>query len=155
MHRARYWAFTDMGEVLQELGGVFDRPDLADHGSAMITKAAELLVAFRRSLQVTRAGLARNKTNLCSFSFVAGGSSCSVADGTQSSALQARENEPWRSYSELVYSGALPEAFTAEYLEFAANHDKSMKGGMLSGTGPSCSGPQLQTFTFHNFGVGL
>lgn len=92
---------------------------------------------------------------VCPISFVAGGNNCSVADASQSTHLQPRENEPWRTYSELMYSGAFPADLTLKYLQFASNFEKGMKVGMLSGTGPSCCGNQLMSFTSHGFGAGL
>jgi len=54
-----------------------------------------------------------------------------------------------------MYSGTLPTDLAALYLAYAGHHDKAMKVGMLSGTGPSCCGLQLMTFTSHGFGFGL
>lgn len=54
-----------------------------------------------------------------------------------------------------MYSGAFPADLTLKYLQFASNFEKGMKVGMLSGTGPSCCGNQLMSFTSHGFGAGL
>jgi hypothetical protein len=175
-----YRGFTDMGEALQELGavGVAGRPDMVAEGVTMVTEAQSLYNDLQTSLRRTAAaavgapsslvaspasadgaaGGAATATGLtpsCPISFVAGGTNCSVADPSQSTHLQSRENEPWRTYAELMYSGTFPRELTEKYLSFASKYEMGMKVGMLAGTGPSCCGKQLMTFTSHGYGFGL
>lgn len=135
-----YRGFTDLGEALGEVGLAYLRPDLVAVGRVLVANATALLADLERSLERTAAAARARTPGGCPISFVAGGSSCVVADPEQSSALQDRENEPWRTYSELMYAGVFPANLTQQYLVFAAMNNKTMKLGMLSGTGPSCCG---------------
>ena len=144
--------FTDLGEAFGEIGLAHARPDLVAAGGAMVANATALLADLNTSLYRTAGAAAPGG---CPISFVAGGQSCVVADPGQTKALQDRENEPWRTYSELMYSGLFPSDLLDRYLDFAALNNKTMRLGMLSGTGPSCCGNELQTFTSHGFGFGL
>ena len=149
-----YRGFHDLGETLVVLGERYREPAAIAEGHSMQADAAALLTDLRTSLART-ASIATAAGGPCPFAFVAGGSSCTVADGSQPTGLQPRENEPWRSYSELLYSSVLPLNMTLAYLEYAESNDKAMKLGVLSGSGSSAGGPQLQTFTIHGFGHGL
>eukprot|EP01051_Picozoa_sp_SAG22_P012453 SAG22_NODE_1296_length_4822_cov_3.066271_6_plen_102_part_00 len=73
----------------------------------MLADAVALLPDLQTALART-AAIARRAGGPCPFAFVAGGNSCTVADETQPPDLRPRENEPWRTYSELMYSGVLP-----------------------------------------------
>ena len=194
--------------VLTALGERFSSEPAIAEGKAMLADAAALLPDLERALARTVAIAKRAGGGPCPFAFVAGGSSCTVADASQSMKLQPRENEPWRTYSELMYStcsgnashlfrkkaefclgfggidlfcsnrviytlklqfepqsdhthmftgagSVLPLNLTLAYLKYAEANDKAMKLGVLSGSGSSAGGPQLQTFTIQGFGHGL
>jgi hypothetical protein len=149
-----YRGFNDLGEVLEALGQRFSSQPAIAEGKAMLAEAASLLPDLQTALART-AQISRKAGGPCPFSFVAGGDSCTVADARQPKALQTRENEPWRTYSELMYSSVLPINMTLDFLKYAEANDKAMKLGVLSGSGGSASGAQLQTFTIAGFGNGL
>lgn len=70
--------------------------------------------------------------------------------------------EPWRTYSEALYSGAIEPAVIRELLAWhqtqTGNGVKGsrLKLGVLSGCGGDVScGDSLETFTIHGWGYGL
>ena len=82
--------------------------------------------------------------------------------GMLPSAPSNRDSEPWRTYSEALYSGALEPATITAILEWHQRAQGSgvkgsrLKLGVLSGCGGDVScGDQLETFTLHGFGYGL
>ena len=73
-----------------------------------------------------------------------------------------RDSEPWRTYSEAFYSGALESSTVASILEWHQRAQGSgvrgsrLKLGVLSGCGGDVAcGDQLETFTLHGWGYGL
>jgi hypothetical protein len=149
-----YRGFLEFGKALCVLGERYSHADAITEGQKMQQEAAALLEDVNTALERTIA-IAAETPGPCPFSFVAGGDSCTVADATQSRELQDRENEPWRTYSELMYSSVLTVNQTRRYLHYAEENDRSMKLGVLSGSGGSASGAQLQTFTIAGFAHGL
>ncbi len=55
----------------------------------------------------------------------------------------------------MMYSGVLTDQDVDDIVTFSRYRNMSMKLGMLAGTGGSCCGRQLMTFTSHGFAWGL
>ena len=121
-----YRGFLEFGKALCVLGERYSHPDAIAEGRKMQQEAAALLEDVKTALERTIA-IAAGTPGPCPFSFVAGGDSCTVADATQSRALQSRESEPWRTYSELMYSSVLNRTQVLSYLDYAEQNDQSMK----------------------------
>ena len=92
------------------------------------------------------------------FPYVAGIKEC----GQLPNAASNRDSEPWRTYAEALYSGAIEPAVTAEILAWHQTQQGSgvkgsrLKLGVLSGCGGDVHcGDSLETFTIHGFGYGL
>ena len=85
-----YRGFHDLGETLVVIGKWYQQPAAVTEGHKMQTEAAALLTDLRTSLART-VSIATTTGGPCPFAFVAGGSSCTVADGSQPSALQSRK----------------------------------------------------------------
>ena len=73
-----------------------------------------------------------------------------------------RDSEPWRTYSEAMYSGALSNDTLLEILHWhqtqqgAGVRGSRLKLGVLSGCGGDVRcGDSLETFTVHGWGYGL
>ena len=145
--------YADLQTSLRRTAAMRDANRTASTGTGRAKHATE--APFQAPPPADSFSLDAVGTPECPISFVAGGDNCSVADAAQSTRLQPRENEPWRTYSELMYSGAFPRDLLDKYLGFASQYEMGMKVGMLSGTGPSCCGNQLMSFTSHGFGFGL
>ena len=74
----------------------------------------------------------------------------------------SRASEPWRTYSELLFSGALEPALTQEWLAWSQTQQGSgvrgsrLKLGFIAGAGNDIeNGDQFETFTAHGYGFGL
>lgn len=73
-----------------------------------------------------------------------------------------RDSEPWRTYAEALYSGAIDPPVISEILEWHQTQQGSnvkgsrLKLGALSGCGGDVHcGDSLETFTCHGWGTGL
>ena len=73
-----------------------------------------------------------------------------------------RDSEPWRTYAEALYSGAIEPPVISEILEWHQTQQGSnvkgsrLKLGALSGCGGDVHcGDSLETFTCHGWGTGL
>merc|ERR1740117_1015091 len=119
----------------------------------MNSVATPLLEQIERSISIDAVGSAPR----C-FPYVAGIREC----GMLPKAASNRDSEPWRTYSEALYSGALNESVISEIVQWhnqkqgAGVRGSRLKLGVLAGAGGDVSsGDQLETFTIHGWGYGL
>lgn len=124
-------------------------------GAAMIREAGPLLADLRASMARDAYGAPPR----C-FPYVAGIAEC--GELPKESAPSNRDSEPWRTYAETLYSGAIDDNITAELLEWHQTKQGNgvagsrLKMGILSGCGGDVHcGDQFETFTIHGWGYGL
>ena len=100
-----------------------------------------------------QAAAAADVNNTRCWPYVAGRTQCAELK-TQSS---DRDSEPWRTYAEMAWSGISLKhgSWREDMIAWNREYAKSMRGGMLSGTGSDASGNNLMTFTGIGWGYGL
>ena len=154
----------DIGAVLEEIAAAAHNASLAKTATAISAMAPPLLAQLRKTMAqdafhpTTTTGDRLNQPRC--FPYVAGVPECGMLSGAV--APSNRDSEPWRTYSELFYSGALKPAVTAEILAWHQTQQGSgvkgsrLKLGVLSGCGGDVHcGDSLETFTIHGFAYGL
>jgi hypothetical protein len=147
-----FWrGLVDLGAAWQEIGQAAGNATVAAAGRAMVAEAPPLLADIRRSMAATHALAATQVNGSRCWPYVAGRAQCAEL----SSQSSKRDSEPWRTYAEMAWSGALAPAVLRDIIFWNRNFAKSMKGGMLSGTGSDASGSDLMTFTGIGWGHGL
>ena len=99
-------------------------------GRAMLAEAAALLQDLRASMAATHALAAAEVNGSQCWPYVAGRTQC--AELAQQSSK--RDSEPWRTYAEMAWSGALLPDTLADIIAWNRNNAMMMKGGMMSGT---------------------
>ena len=128
--------------------------------AARMAGEAPLLLADLRSSVAADAFTHRNALghNVTCHPYAAGVRECGMLPHPPTH----RDSEPWRTYSEALYSGALERTTVAEILEWHQTAQGSgvrgsrLKLGILAGCGGDVScGDQLETFTLHGWGYGL
>lgn len=145
--------FRDCGEALAAAAIATGDPELAVAGKVFAEAAPPLLADLRASMRKDAVGPAPR----C-IPYVAGVPEC----GMLSSAGSNRDSEPWRTYAEAMYSGAIEIELIPELLAWhqteqgAGVRGSRLKLGVLAGCGGDVScGDQLETFTIHGWGYGL
>eukprot|EP01051_Picozoa_sp_SAG22_P007445 SAG22_NODE_525_length_9470_cov_21.475936_1_plen_658_part_00 len=128
-----YRGLVDLGAAWEEIGRLHSNKTVAAAGSAMAAAAPPLLADLRASMAASHKLAVGLGADTC-WPYVAGTASCSELDPQAS----IRDSEPWRTYAEMAWSGALEPAVLADVIEQSRNHNKSMRLGMLSGTGSDC-----------------
>ena len=159
---AEMWrGFRDCGEALvaaaAEASGNPDSPMKA-LGQALVSEAPSILQDLRQSMARSVVPADPPGAARC-HPYVAGVPECGMLPKPVAS---KRDSEPWRSYSEALYSGAIEEGTIAEILAWHQTERGSgvrgsrLKLGVLSGCGGDVScGDSLETFTLHGWGYGL
>jgi len=134
-------------------------------GASLSARAPPLLADLRASVardavptvtDRTR-GEGGNTATVC-HPYVAGTTECGMLTGVPSN----RASEPWRTYAEAMYSGALGGGVCGEILAWhrtqqgAGVRGSRLKMGVLAGAGSDVSnGDELETFTLQGWGYGL
>lgn len=153
---AEMWrGLRDCGAALQAIATADpSQTQAAEVGRAFSAAAPALLDDLRQSMQ--RDAIQGNGT-VC-HPYVAGIPECGFLPHASSN----RASEPWRTYAEALYSGAIDPQRMREILEWHQLEQGSgvkgsrLKLGVLSGCGGDVScGDSLETFTIHGFGYGL
>ena len=96
----------------------------------MLAEAASLLEDLRASMSATHALAAAEVNGSQCWPYVAGRTQC--AELMQQSSI--RDSEPWRTYAEMAWSGALLPDTLVDIIAWNRNNAMMMKGGMMSGT---------------------
>ena len=125
-----------------------------DLGARMSAAAPSLLADIRASVRKDRV----NQSGAVCHPYVAGVPECGMLPHAPSN----RGSEPWRTYSEAMYSGALTDDTMLDILHWHQTQQGTgvrgsrLKLGVLSGCGSDVScGDSLETFTVHGWGYGL
>ena len=123
--------FTELGPVWQKLGTHCDSAKytgcdrLTAVGDTLVKEAPLLLADIQRAMVASVNGTGSG--NVC-HPYVAGEGSCSdmvVAHVSNTTGpYNGRANEPWRSYSGMLYAGALDAKTVGEIVDFNQNHEK-------------------------------
>ena len=152
---AEFWrGLNDLGQAWEEIGKLNSNATVAAAGRAMLAAAPPLLADIEASMAATHAAAAAvDVNNTRCWPYVAGRTQCAELK-TQSS---DRDSEPWRTYAEMAWSGISLKhgSWLEDMIAWNREYAKSMKGGMLSGTGSDASGNNLMTFTGIGWGYGL
>ena len=145
-------AFKMLGDVLHDIGTKFNLDSVKDTGNRMTLLSTLMLRNLQTSLKVARQPVTTpDGKQLHCLPYIAGQKVCDNIPG----AASPRTSEPWRTYAEMMYSGVLSDQDVDDILTYSRTLNASMKLGMLSGTGGSCCGDQLMTFTSQGFAWGL
>ena len=154
---AEFWrGLVDLGNVWVDIGNashatstgatagsLMGNITVAAAGRAMLAEAPSLLQNLRSSMMATHALAAAEVNGSQCWPYVAGRTQCAELEQQSSN----RDSEPWRTYAEMAWSGALLPDTLTDIIAWNRNNAKSMKGGMMSGTGSDASGNNLMTFT--------
>ena len=149
---AEMWrGLVDLGSVWLEIGASAGRDDVTAAGKSMVeVEAPALLSDLLRSLNRSVVSTGDPAAPRC-WPYVAGAGACDSVPGAASD----RDSEPWRTYPEMMWAAAVPTGIVNDVLAYNQHHSKMMRVGLPSGSGSSCCGNQLQTFTSHGWGYGL
>ena len=162
---AEAWrGLRDCGEALAQVAAAMDPSDgrraaVLELASRMGQEAPRLLQDLRRSVELdaTHELNAFGEQVTC-HPYAAGTRECGMLPAAPSN----RDSEPWRTYAEAMYSGALDASIIRDILVWHQTTQGSgvrgsrLKLGVLSGCGGDVScGDQLETFTIHGWGYGL
>ena len=146
--------FRDCGAALLSLANRTGSASAGVLGTRLSVAAPSLLADIRASVQKDRTS---QNGSVC-HPYVAGVPECGMIPRAPSN----RDSEPWRTYSEAMYSGALDNDTLLEILHWhqtqqgAGVHGSRLKLGVLSGCGGDVHcGDSLETFTVHGWGYGL
>ena len=146
--------FRDCGAALLSIANRTGSDGARALGAQMSSAAPSLLRDIRASVAKDRTP---QNGSVC-HPYVAGVPECGMLPHAPSN----RDSEPWRTYSEAMYSGALTNATLLEILEWhqtqqgAGVRGSRLKLGVLSGCGGDVHcGDSLETFTVHGWGYGL
>eukprot|EP00440_Ansanella_granifera_P019137 gb/GFBE01020791.1/.p1 GENE.gb/GFBE01020791.1/~~gb/GFBE01020791.1/.p1 ORF type:complete len:845 (+),score=132.62 gb/GFBE01020791.1/:1-2535(+) len=151
---AEMWrGFRDCGEVLARIAERTKRQDVGRVAAAMNSVAPKVKEDLKRSM----AKDAQGSFPRC-MPYAAGSQTCGVLADAPSN----RDSEPWRTYAEAFYSGALESETMAEILVWHQTQQgdgvngSRLKLGVLAGCGGdvTCT-DQFMTFTLHGWGYGL
>jgi hypothetical protein len=153
---SEFWrGLIDLGAAWTEIGALTKNQTVLAAGDAMTAAAPPLLLDLQAAMVATH-----KQSNGSCWPYVAGRTDCAELAEQASD----RDSEPWRTYAEMCWSG-LPATsasdtttdreFLTDMIQWSRNHGKSMKLGMLSGTGSDASGNNLMTFTGIGWGYGL
>lgn len=149
---AEFWrGLVDLGSAWVEIANAADdvsesaleNATVGAAGRAMLSQAPELLQDLRASMAATHALAAVEVNGSRCWPYVAGRTQCAELKQQSSN----RDSEPWRTYAEMAWSGALLPDTLTDIISWNRGNAKSMKGGMMSGTGSDASGNNLMTFT--------
>ena len=123
--------FTELGPVWQELGAHCDLTKypgcarLAAIGDELVNEAPLFLVDIQRAMVASANGTGAG--DVC-HPYVAGEGLCSDMNTAHVSnttgPYNGRSQEPWRSYSGMLYAGALDANTVQEIVDYNQNHDK-------------------------------
>ena len=145
----------DCGEVLREVAATTGNAKMAGVAASFLGDTPALLADIRASM--AKDVFADGNGTKC-HPYVAGVKECGMISPEASN----RDSEPWRTYSELMYSGAVDDATIREIHAWHQTQQGShvtgsrLKLGVLSGCGGDVHcGDQLETFTIHGWGYGL
>jgi len=157
---AEMWrGFRDLGQALQEAAsqGGGSNQEMARLGKSLAEEAPFILKDFQQSMARSVVPGNLRGTARC-HPYVAGVPEC----GMLTHGFSNRDSEPWRTYAEAMYSGAIREQDIEEILTWHQTEQGSgvkgsrLKLGVLSGCGGDVScGDSLETFTIHGWGYGL
>ena len=157
---AEAWrGLRDCGEALGEMAETLPAGHAGLAAAArllsarMVAEAPGMLADLRASL--ARSAFVEPDGAVC-HPYVAGERTC----GELPSAASSRDSEPWRTYAEALYSGAIPAKTVAEVLAWHQTQrcasGSRLKLGILTGSGGDVSnGDVLETFTLAGWGYGL
>ena len=162
---AEAWrGFTEVGKALADVAESTHVPDSGTHAKLLnvsqrlLTIAPVLLHDLRRSMATDVIATNVSGGPRC-FPYVAGIRECGELPP---SVPTSRASEPWRTYAEAFYSGALEAPVISEILAWHQTQSGSgvrgsrLKLGVVSGAGNTvANGDQFETFTMHGFGYGL
>ena len=175
---AEMWrGLRDCGAALAAVAAETNSTAAKQASEVMLTNTAMLERELLDSM--ARDAFEQDEGSIC-HPYVAGVPACGMlfANGTLSTA-SPRDSEAWRSYSEAMYSGILPDQTIAEILEWHQTHGscgklpchqwndtksdmaRMLNGSMLKAGVPAGSGgdvrngDQMMTFTVHGWGAGL
>ena len=149
--------FRDLGSVWSLLGNEHNRSDLIAAGAAMQSEAPQMLEDIGRAMArsvVQGAG----PGGVC-HPYVAGEGTCSdmIAAGARVSGTvgpyNRRANEPWRSYSGMLWSGGLTAQDVVEIVNFNQHSSRLSRLGVWGG-GPDFMN-SMESFTEQGHGYGL
>ena len=147
---AEMWrGLRDCGRALSELARASGRSDVAAASQRMLLKVPEILTALRSSM--SKDVVAKSGAPPC-HPYVAGVPEC----GMLPHVVSHRDSEAWRTYAEVLYSGALDDTTIHEIVAWHQTQQGSgvrgsrLKLGVLAGCSLDVScGDQLETFTIH------
>jgi len=153
-------AFIEIAPVWREIGASHARADLSAVAAALHNETAPLLADTRTAM--TRSAVPAGGGLVC-HPYVAGEGACGdmSTEGKYPYARVShttapynfRSSEPWRSYSGMLYSGAIDRPVAAEIVQHHQQRSKLSRIGVWSG-GPGFESG-LMGFTEHGHGYGL
>ena len=157
---AEMWrGFRDLGSALTAAAAGNGSATAAVMLGRNLTAAAPPILAdFQRSMRLSAVP---GRYPRCR-PYVAGDLTCGELNASE--AGSARASEPWRTYSEALYSGGVERPAVEELLAWhqtapiagGAGLGSRLKLGIPSGSGSDVSsGGDLSTFTVHGWGYGL
>lgn len=156
---AETWrGLRDCGTVLTRIARTSGRADLANEAKLMLAVAGPLRTNIEESLRLDGGAGSWPRCR----PYVAGTKTCGMLNA--SVAGSNRASEPWRTYSEAMYSGLLGNisGVIPEILEWHQTQQgegvrgSRLKLGVLAGCGGDVScGDSLEAFTIHGWGYGL
>ena len=134
--------FRDIGALWSRLGKKHARADLSTAGAALTNETASILADVQHGMLASavpasqQPGNNATDTDVC-HPYVAGEPSCedmSTANVSGTSGpYNGRASEPWRSYSGMLYSGAVDSKTVGEIVTYNQNHSKLSHLGIWSG----------------------
>ena len=108
-----YRGLVDLGAAWQEIGALHANATVSAAGAAMAAAAPPLLADLRSSMAASHAAATGPGAASC-WPYVAGRTSCSELSAQPS----RRDSEPWRTYAEMAWSGALEPSTLTDVIEW-------------------------------------
>ncbi len=157
---AEAWrGFRDLGRAMRAIGTAVHNVTISRFGSELSGNASLFWSTFRSAMEKNVVpGSTQGAAPCRPYVFGARGGTCGQLP--PSAAPSERDSEPWRTYSEAAFSGAVLKTELSDILSWhkmnPTERGSSLKAGSLTGSGGSVkNGDQLMTFTGHGWAYGL
>ena len=156
---AEMWrGFRDCGDALSEVGAMAGKPEVVALGQRLSALAPAILSNLYTSIALT---WVPGPTPRC-LPYVAGSQVCGNLPGSHREDGTWRDSEPWKTYPEMFFSGAINASIISEVLAWhQTKHANNTKGsplklGVLTGCHDDMScGDSFQTYSSHGWAYGL
>ncbi|KAJ9460787.1 hypothetical protein DIPPA_18222, partial [Diplonema papillatum] len=131
---------------LLEIGNIFVELGNATYGNQLLQEANTTWQDFNRSIRASFNGTC--------YPYVAGTNAC--ADLGPIAGTNFKDEEPWRTFSEMFYADITDSSIVRSIYNWSANNRMMMRAGFVTGSAEGgCCGDQLMSFTAHGWGYGL